>query len=160
MKIRSILAPLALAGVLVFGAACGAASTGDTSGQGAADVVKEAAAKAAADLVVSQVQSALEAAGFTGVTVSSGMETEGGQQFAVVSADVSLPQLNKGCKLNYKSKVTAPDIYFDKVITPDKPEGVKVEGAARNTVSPLSAFNYLAANHTACLVPGAAAPGT
>ncbi|HKX23829.1 MAG TPA: hypothetical protein VJM46_01200 [Candidatus Saccharimonadales bacterium] len=149
------------AAALAFGTACAApggssGSTDTTASSSAApeDDVVQGAAKIAVDLMKPQVQSYLTSLGFTSVTVDS--EMEGGK--AIVWATVSLPQLTSGCKLEYETEATNLKVYFDEVITPEKPAGVEVKGAARNTVSPLSAFNYVLANHPKCLVPKAKAP--
>lgn len=146
------------AAVVALATACGGTTgnqsdTGSTSSAGTNQAL-EGAAKIAADAMVPSVQSTLEGAGFKSVKVTS--EMDDGQ--AVVTASVSLDQLKSGCKLNYESKVTNPDVYFDEVITPQKPDGVEVKGTARDTMSPRSAFDYVLKNHPTCLVPNAKAP--
>ncbi len=152
----------AVAAALAFGTACtstGAGGSGSTNpGTSTTASVDQqtldAGAKLLADALAPQMQTVLTKAGFSGVKVTSEMD----EGTAVITADVSLAQLKSGCKLNYESKVTDLKVYFDEVITPEKPEGIEVTGAARNTVSPKSAFNYVFANHKACLVPNAVAP--
>jgi hypothetical protein len=154
---------LATAAVVIgFATACGSVPGGTDTGStdtgssntAAADPVLEGAAKLAADAMVPGVQSALQGAGFTNVKVTT--EMDDGK--AVVTASVGLAQLKSGCALNYESQVTSPGLYFDEVITPQKPEGIEVKGAARNTVTPKAAFDYVLKNHPACLVPNAVAP--
>lgn len=151
------------AAALAFGTACtstgvdGSGSTDpgtSTSTAASADQSLDAAAKLLADALAPQMQTLLTNAGFTGVKVTSEMD----EGTAVITADVSLTQLKSVCKLNYESKVTDLKVYFDEVITPQKPEGVEVKGAARDTVSPKSAFGYMLKNHPDCLVPNAKAP--
>lgn len=119
----------------------------------AANPTFEGAARAAADAMIPQVKTTLEAAGFKNVTVTSEMETENGQSFVVVSAVAGLDKLLGGCKLNYETLTTRLKLYFDEVITPQHPEGVEVKGAARDSITPISAVNYVALNHSACLAP-------
>lgn len=129
---------------------------------GSGDQITEAAAGAAAEQLTPQVQSALESAGFTNVKVNSETDTDDttGKTYAVLSANVTIPQLNPGCALNYEARVTQPGtIYFDEVITPEKPDGVEVtDAAARNSLSPVNAFNYVFKKHPTCLIPNAVAP--
>ncbi len=150
------------AALLTLGTGCGTtgtsgtgnSSTGSSVAPDAQDDAVQGAAKIAVDLMAPQVQSYLTNAGFTGVTVSSEMEN----RKAIVVATVGLPQLTSGCKLEYETQATKLGVYFDEVLTPETPGGIEVTGAARNTVSPKSAFNYVLANHPKCLVPNAVAP--
>lgn len=152
MNVRQTVAAIAVATGLALGLS--ACSSGDAA--------TETAAGIAADQFIPQVQSTLEGAGFTNVKVTRETATDDATKktYAVLSANVTIPQLNPGCALNYEARVTQPGtIYFDEVITPEKPDGVEVtDTAARNSLSPVDAFNYVLRNHPTCLIPNAVAP--
>lgn len=123
------------------------------------DMARETAALAAAQTLMPVVKTTLAAKGLNVVMTDTEMEEENGQRFAVVFAQVTIPELRDICKLEYETRATTIDLYFDEVITKKVPDGVEVKGQkVRDNLTPASAFDYLNKNHRDCLVPNAKRP--